>query len=127
MEQLQFGLRKPQTKDKGSEFFPALEELFDWVVAHKHTGSDSQSLSVTNIVRETVTLSSNDWTGVTQGFTQVVDMPSGLSLNNTVPTFKIVSGSQEGTRIYPTVNRITDTQFEVIINDNSFDLEVSFI
>lgn len=126
MIQLPYNISKPENGDKGAEFFPALEALIDAFVAHTHDDTNSAAISISDLTRPKVTLAKNDWVGIAGGYTQAVTLPAGLSLENVAMRFRVTSGPEIHTPIYPQINPLSVTSFEIIVNEQ-LDLEVLFI
>jgi hypothetical protein len=111
---LSMGYKKPETGDKGSEFFPALEDNTQRLNDHNHQGSNSQKLST--LASESVVQSVLSAAWVHQGggnYRATVTLPAGLDFDTCVPQFRLSSGHL----LHLTVDKISDTQFYAYIND----------
>lgn len=124
MQTLSYGFLKPQTGDKGSAFFPALEGDIQQLNDHTHNGVNSSLLPSTSISPTTQALSSASWVATSGGtFRQLVTMPGGLIYDNFVVSVKLTSTKH---LIYPTIEKVSATTFYVYTNDNSLDYTVVY-
>lgn len=124
---LTYGLKKPETGDKGSTFFPALEDNIERLDAHTHDGVTSPKLpsSSINAVSQTVASGSfSDQGGDT--YRALVTMPALLEFDTSTMNFEIASGSDIGSRFHPSVTKVSVNTFYVYINDNSVDIKVIY-
>ena len=120
---LSYGYKKPEDQDRGAVVFPALEDNIDRLNDHKHDGVDSAPLSAASVVASTSTLASGGWVFVADSiYKQVVTTPVGLTFDNTIKEYLLDTGYT----FHPTVRRLSSTQFEVYINDNSVAVTVTY-
>lgn len=83
------GFKKPESGDKGSVFFPALEANFQQLNDHTHNGINSEKLTTTSSVVLTGTVLSASWVSVGGGvYRQILTLPSGLQYDQVVVAFK---------------------------------------
>ena len=122
IQTLTFGYKLPQTGDKGSVFFPALEDNIQRLNDHDHDGSDSARLTSKSVTAVTGTIASASWSGVsgkTGLFSQTVTMPTGFTYANFIVSFRDTSGdslflqSEAGT---------ASDLYEVFCNDSAQDV-----
>lgn len=118
---LSHGFLKPQTGDKGSVWFPALETNIQKLNDHTHNGTDSELLAATSINAGTTAILAANWVSLGGGnYRQLVTMPAGFSYDAGYSlSFHLTTG---GHLIYPSVERVSATQIYVYINDNTQDL-----
>lgn len=122
---LSYGYIKNQTGDKGSVFWPDLEFNIQRINDHSHNGVNSAKLSNDSIDPLTQTINAGAWTAVAGGtFKQTVTVPSGVDLNKHYPRFK---HNTSGELLFLSVNILSDSQFEVFINDNTVALQVAYV
>jgi hypothetical protein len=119
MVTLTYGLKRPSTNDSGATLFQALEDNITQLDGHTHDGVDSPALPAQSIVGVTQTISSASWvaSGATGHYRQSVTLPAGFSYNTVTLSFRLTSGHV----IYPTVEKISATQFYVYSSDNTID------
>ena len=82
---LTYGRKQPEKGDKGSSFFPALEENIARDDAHSHDGTNSATLPTTSFNNTTGSILSGNWAAVAGKaglYRQLVTMPLGLTLGN---------------------------------------------
>lgn len=124
---LSYGYKKPQTGDKGSVFFPALEDNFQRLNDHDHDGLNSKKLSATSVQSVSQTLLSASWAGVGDGlFRQLVTCPSTILVDEQAMRFQIASGPKAGHFFHPSVEKVSANTFYVYINDSSVDVKVLY-
>ena len=120
---LSYGYKQPENGDKGSVWFPALNDNITRLNSHNHDGSNSAQLSSTSILKGSVSILAINWTSNGTGsFKQDVTVPSGYNMDDYNIEFRL-SGSHI---IYPTVERLTATTFRVYTLDNTLAYEAVF-
>jgi len=127
MQTLTYGLKQPEDGDKGSIFFPALEDNIIQLDAHYHDGIDSSLIPTASLVYSTSSILSAAWVAVaghTGLYSQTVTMPTGLTYDNRVITFKDAS---TGHVYLLTIEKVSANSYEVYINDNSIDLTAIYV
>ena len=78
---------------------------------HAHNGTDSQLLAITS-----QDITAGAWVATTGGtYRQAVTVPTGFSYDSCSILFKLSTGEI----IFPSVERISSTQYYVYTNDNS--------
>ena len=76
MQILSHLFKKPQTGDKGSVFWPALEEDIQKMNDHTHNGSDSARIPSSSTTATTQSINSASWSSVGGGlYRQLITMP----------------------------------------------------
>jgi hypothetical protein len=112
MQTLSYGYKKPDSIDKGDTVFPALETNIQMLNDHTHDGSNSALLAT-----QTVSVSASGWSAVgTSGlYRKTVTVPTGLNYD----TCDVWVKRSTGERCYPTLERISSTQFYIYTNDSS--------
>lgn len=125
---LSYGYLKPQTGDKGSTFFPALEDDIQQLNDHIHDGITSAKLTAQSIIGVSDTIDHTDWVATSGGtYRQVVTMPPNTSFADYGMAFTISNGASSGSRIYPSIEKITNTTYYIYTNDNAIDLDVLYL
>ena len=80
MQILSFFFKKPQTGDKGSVFWPAMEDNFQQLNDHNHDGVNSSTLSTFAITAIKHSLLAANWVATSGGtYRQLVVMPGVFS------------------------------------------------
>lgn len=127
MQTLSNGYKKPETGDKGSVFFPALEDNIQRVNDHTHNGTDSEKLNANSVDAVNQSILNASWVTAGGGlYKQTVTLPGTLQFDTTTMMFRINSGSDAGHVVYPDVKKITANTYDIWINDNSIDLEAHY-
>ena len=127
MQTLTYGLKKPETGDKGTTFFPALEDNITQLDAHTHDGVTSPKLPSSSVNAVSQTVASGTFADQGNGvYRSLVTMPALLNFDTSIINFEINSGSDIGARFHPTVVRVTDTTFYVYMNSGSTDIKVIY-
>lgn len=116
---LTYGLVRPATGDSGAVFFPAMENNITQLDAHTHNGINSSLLTAGSIVGVTQTISSASWSasGATGHYRQSVTLPAGFDFDTVQLSFRTTAGAI----IFPTVEKISDTQCYVYTTDNTIN------
>lgn len=126
---LSYGYKKPQTGDKGSIFWTALEDNIQRLNDHTHNGVNSAPIPVTSISKGTATISSAGW--VSQGggvYRQEITMPAGYTYAGYQIMFQITGGTHAGATVYPRVELGSSAnKYYVYSNDNSIGLTALYV
>lgn len=116
------GRIKPQTGDKGSVWFSAIENNIDLDDAHTHDGINSPQLTASAFTKEFYTVADADFTQQADGFyTAPIDTGILLDPNESVIRFYLNS---TGSAIYPEWKRLSGTSVEVTLADLPGNLTV---
>jgi hypothetical protein len=107
------GVIKPASPDTGDDFFPALAANAQLQNDHVHDGVTGAILtsSQTNIA-------AGSWAAspIAGGsYRQTITLPAGYSYSTCVMEFRLSTGEV----VYPTIERISATQYYIYTNDNS--------
>ncbi len=125
MQTLSYAIKKPQAGDKGSSFFPALEENFQQQNDHDHDGVDSAPILSTNIVSVQQPLSSANWSHVSDGiYRQLVTVPNGKLFDNSIIIFR--DAADKG-QMPLDVLKVSSTTYYVFCNDSSINLIAYYV
>jgi len=112
---LSYGFKKPESGDKGSVFFPALEDNAQLTNDHTHNGTNSAKLTpVATLVLTSDVLAAN-W--VAQGggiFRQTITMPAGLEYDTCVIGYRENTNSEMA---YLQTEKVSTNSFYVYSND----------
>lgn len=118
------GFKLPEENDKGSVFFPALEDNIQQLNDHTHDGANSNKLALTAVVTQSQTLTAAGWTSVgTDKYRQQVTMPVSLSYDDVTITFR---HSTTGQVIHLSHAKVSATSFEVFTYNPSLELRVVY-
>jgi hypothetical protein len=125
------GYKVPESGDRGggaNGFFQALEYDIERVSSHNHDGNNSEFITTKAIRRQSATIASNAWTEVAPStYKQTIDLPAGMTMQNSALQFQIpVNGSNYGSIIYPSVEVVSETRFNVYVNDPTLNLTVYY-
>lgn len=127
MQTLSYGVKKPDSGDKGRIVFDAFEDNIDHYIAHTHDGSDSAQIDQLSISRQSSTLLAASWAASGGGYKQTVTCPGSITLDAVGLRFRVRSGALQHHFIHPTVVPLSLTQFEVHVNDSSLELECLYL
>lgn len=121
---LSYGIVVPQTGDRGSVWFPAIEDNLEQLNDHNHNGTNSALLSPSafSITGFTSTIASGSW-GAVSGksglYEQTVTVPAAVTeVNN----YDIHVYNSSGHRLDLTIERQSATTYKIYINDNTLTL-----
>lgn len=110
---LTYGIKVPSTGDKGSTFFPDLEDNFTQIDAHTHDGVTSPPLTVGSVAAIVQTIADGGWSGPTAGYyTKTIAMGSSLEYDEVSVTIR----ASDGDPIYCKLEKITATSFKIYSN-----------
>ena len=122
---LSYGFEKPETNDTGATVFPAMESNIQKLNDHNHNGINSSLIPSSAITAATQTISSAGWALVANGiYKQTVTLLAGMDYDEIGIQFHLVS---DGRLVTPTVRRVTDSQYDVYLNDNTQSLLAIYI
>ena len=108
---LSYGYVQPSTGDTGDAFFPALSADIAQLNNHNHDGVTSAPLAT-----QSASILAANWASPSGGlYSQTMTLPTGLSYDTCQIWFKLSSGEY----VFPTVTRVSSTQFTVYCNDSS--------
>lgn len=125
MQNLSYGYKKPETNDTGTALWTALEDNIQRLNDHSHNGVNSASLNATSIVSLTATAASGNWasySGPIGHYRQQITLPAGLDFD----TVQIGFHTSAGAVIFPTVEKVSDTQFYVYSTNNTIDFIIQY-
>lgn len=117
---LSFGYKKPQSGDKGSVWFPAMEANMQQLNDHNHNGANSAQLTAASVTAVSQAILAAAW--VAQGggtYKQTVTMTPGLTYDNYQPNMRLTSTKE---LVYAKVVRVSATTYDVYVNDNTLNL-----
>jgi len=125
---LSYGFEKPQTGDKGSSFFPALETDIQKMNDHNHNGTNSAKLTAAAGKSVVQALTAAGWSGSAGVYTRTVTLPAALTTPGGVyDDFAItVRNHADGSTLFLDVVKLSSTTFRLTINDNSLDVDVIY-
>jgi hypothetical protein len=117
---LSYGYVKPQTGDRGSVFFPALEANIQQLNDHDHDGTDSAKLTTasSNVMTESILAAS--W-GATIGngqYRQLITLPVTLSYD----TIQIFFRNSSGETVFTKHTKASSSTYYVYTNDDALAL-----
>lgn len=121
---LSYGYLKPQTGDKGSVFFPALEADIQQLNDHNHNGVNSAPIASSAIIATTQALLAANWVASGSGYRQLVMMPGAMQYDNCGILAKLTATMFQ---FYPTLEKVTANTYYIYINDPSLDVTVYYI
>lgn len=127
METLTYGLKKPETGDKGSTFFPALEDNFTQLDGHSHDGVDSSLIPSSSIAASELSVTGTGWVDEGDGFySKAVSFP-GAYLNSTSQLrFLLNGGVDDKCECFPKYVVTSNTGMTIYMPTDSQALKVLF-
>ena len=124
MQILTNGFKLPEENDKGSVFFPALEDNIQQLNDHTHNGSNSNKLALTAVVTQSQTITAAGWASVaTDKYRQQVSMPLNLSYDEVTVSFR---HSVTGELLHLSHSKVSTTSFEVFTYDPTLEIKVVY-
>jgi hypothetical protein len=122
---LSYGFVKPQTGDKGSVFFPDLEDNIQQLNDHTHNGTNSAKLTAAAMTATTQAILSASWSLLGDGiYRQLVTVPASLTGNGGTYDNHAVQfrNTANGRMLYLSTEKASSTTYYLYINDNSIDV-----
>jgi hypothetical protein len=117
MNILSYGVKQPQTGDKGSVFFPALEDDLEYLNDHTHDGTEGAPIPATNIQAVKQNILAASWLSVSDGYyRQLLTVANGKNYDDVDVSFRITS---TGEPLYLNLEKVSSTTYYVYINDSS--------
>ena len=114
------GVDKPVTGDKGSVFWPALEELFQSFNDHAHTGSDSNRLTAAAsaaVIDTTSITGAGSWTSLGGGnYEKTVTMPASLAVDEVHIQIRGAAAPVDGMVLDLSIERLSATTYKLSTN-----------
>jgi hypothetical protein len=127
---LSYGFEKPATGDKGTVFWPALEDNIQQLNDHTHNGTNSARLTSVGSQATVQSVTAVGWSSVGDGlYRQLVTLPAALTaVGGVYNDYKIQirnAAATERVLLLP-VEKVSTTTFYVWINDNTIALKVIY-
>jgi hypothetical protein len=120
---LSYGFIQPQNGDKGSVWFPALNDNIQQLNDHTHDGVTSALISSASLTTGTVSIPAASWVlDVTGRYKQDVTVPAGYNMDDYAIMFKLSTGEI----IVPSITRLTGTTFRIFGPDNTLTYTAVF-
>lgn len=124
-ENLPKGYKKPTNGDR--DWWGILVANWTRIASHNHDGLNSEKLNSASIEKMVSDVEAVNWTVVGDGtFKQTLNLPTGISYPKVNPIFYVNGGPNDGVQAFPKVKKLTATQLEVFVNDNSLALKVVY-
>lgn len=114
---LSYGYYKPQTGDKGSTWFPRIEDNFQRLNDHTHDGLNSALIPSSSITKTAFksTILSTGWTTLGGGnVKKTITVPAGVLEVNDYSIYFYITAT--GFRLLPTVERVSATTYDIYTN-----------
>lgn len=131
MQTLSYGYKKPETGDRGSIFWPALEFDIQRLNDHNHDGANSQKLVASSVQGIADTIAAAGWVAVAGQpgtFSQDITMPPNTLFDDYGFDFRITTaGPDVGKQIHLTVVKLAAAQYRIFGNDSSLALRVLYL
>lgn len=123
------GYKKPSTGDTGSVFFKDLENNIQKVNDHTHNGQDSEKILSKDIVKSLETIQSTSWGAMSDNgdYTQTITMPLNYEFDKVQMEFRIASGPEIGSVIFPTITKVSANSYTITQDDNTIDIQVVYV
>ena len=121
MVTLSYGYKNPENGDRGSIWFPALNDNIVRLNGHTHDGSNSPLIAATAVTKGTVTTSTWSANG-TGSYRQTLTVPSGFNMDD----YSISVYDASGIRVLPSIEKLSTTTFRIYTLDNTFVYTVIF-
>lgn len=121
---LAYNIPQPTTGDRGSVFFPALEQVIQRLSSHDHDGNNTALISAGGIQSAVVSVPAASWTASGTGrYVQTVVLPTGFTYDNSTFEVRLVTGGSYQV-VYTNINKLSSNQCHIFSNDNTVDFEL---
>lgn len=124
-----YGYKMPTRNDRGSEVFDALEANITRSDIHSHDGSNGAKINPKDFSKTTTTLALASWVAVagqTGTYRQLLTVPAGYTLDESLVKCFVGSGSEAGNILFLSIEKVSSTTAYVYINDNTIDVKVTY-
>jgi hypothetical protein len=118
---LTYGLKLPETGDKGSTWFPALEDNITQLDGHTHNGVNSGKVSSSSIQKLFQSILAANWVAVGDGtgrYRQAITLVGSVPFDGT----DILLQDASGNKYYLEIEKINASSYYVYTNDNTLAL-----
>ena len=127
MQTLTYGRQKPEDGDKHNVWWDALAANAEKDDAHDHDGSNSKKISISSLI-QSQDISKASWVLVSGGlYKQTVTLPAGIVYDDMHVRFLFDGGSYDGDEVFLQVEKVSSTQYDLYINDNTQDLKAKYV
>lgn len=124
METQPYGLKKPQSGDKGQAIFDALSGNIVQIDGHSHNGVDSPKLSISSTEKLTQYITSGSWSNPVNGiYEATVSMTGGLQFDDTTISLR---DTDSGESLNLKLVKVTPSSFRVHCNDATKNVTVVY-
>lgn len=121
---LAYGIPQPTTGDRGSVFFPALEQVIQRLASHDHDGNNTALLSSAFAQVGTASAPAASWALVTTGvYTQTVTLPTDFTYDNSTIQVRLTSTKE---MVFPKIERVSNTQIKLTAANDVYDYTIYF-
>ena len=118
MRTIDWGYEVPETGDAGNVFGPGIERDIEKLADHEHDGVLNAKIKPVNFDKPTGTAPSGSWAAFESGYKQTVTLPTDYEFDTT----QIFCRFSTGEYFEAPIEKLSDTTFEVFINDNTITL-----
>ena len=126
MQILSYLFKKPQTGDKGSVFFPALEQNFQQLNDHTHNGTNSAKLPGSSVTSVTQAVSSAGWLATSGGtYRQIVTLPGTMLFDDHAIIFRNQASPKK--QLFLDVEKISSNTYYAYTNDNTVSVTAYYL
>lgn len=119
MTTLTYGFILPQSGDKGSSLWSALEANITQLNSHSHNGTDSALVARSSLAAGTGSIASSDWASYvgapTGHYRQLVNLPAGYTFDNTTISIR----TSDGKYVCATIEKNDNTSYYIYSLDNT--------
>lgn len=124
MQTLSYGFKLPETGDRGSVFYPALEDDIQQINDHNHDGANSAPITSSAISHVTQSITAVGWVSVGLGtYSQLVTMPGLLQFDQRQIFFR----DSTGETVYPRFVKASANTYTLYTNDNTLAVTAHYL
>lgn len=119
---LAYGIPQPTTGDRGSVFFPALEQVIQRLASHNHDGNNTALIAAAFVQIGSVVAPAVSWSLVSPGkYEQTVTLPANYLYDNCEFQVRLDSTKEI---VYPKIERVASNQVKLTASTDAFDYRV---
>lgn len=122
---LTYGRKVPVDGERG--FWDSLEDNIIRDDGHDHDGSNSKLINTADLDKDIANIAAVDWVATSGGtYKQTVTVPTGHTVDKMLTKWFVDGGGENGHQIYPSIQKVSATTYDIFINDNTVALKAVY-
>ncbi len=124
MKDLAYGYKQPEKDDRGNVTDAALESNWQLSAYHNHDGVTSAPIDFSKVEKPVLIVTKEQWVQDTDDYKFTATLPSGYDFDKVMLECRITSGEYAGAKIYPTIKKLSSSQFNIHVDDPLTELRI---